>query len=89
MECFREFFFTNPKRINLKQYAPKHLSDKETLKKNQSIVKEQYAQMQKNFGVKYEVIDVPLNQENEKIADKEAYLKNCDELYEREGLKAN
>jgi hypothetical protein len=35
------------------------------------------------------VIDVPLNQENEKIADKEAYLKNCDELYEREGLKAN
>jgi hypothetical protein len=45
MECFREFFFTNPKRINLKQYAPKHLSDKETLQKNQIIVKEQYEQM--------------------------------------------
>ena len=45
--------------------------------------------MQKDFGVEYAVIDVPLNQENEKIADKEAYLKSCDELYEREGIKAN
>ena len=45
--------------------------------------------MQKDFGVEYTVIDVPLNQENEKIADKEAYLKSCDKLYEREGIKAN
>ena len=45
--------------------------------------------MQKEFGVEYALIDVPLDQENEKIADKEAYLKSCDELYEREGTKAN
>ena len=34
IQYFKETFFTAPKRINIKQYAPKHVSDKIKIDEN-------------------------------------------------------
>ena len=42
---FKRAFFTEPKRIILKQYAPKHFSDKKVLEESKAMVQESFELM--------------------------------------------
>ena len=45
VDFFKRAFFTEPKRIILKQYAPKHFSDKTVLEESKAMVQKSFEEV--------------------------------------------
>ena len=74
VDFFKRAFFTEPKRITLKQYSPKHFSDKKTLEESKVKVQKTFELIQKAFNVNYMRVPVTLDASQNYIEGVAEYL---------------